>query len=130
MQLDQNGACYLRDAKGKDLIPDPTDPSNPDQNRIMKDYALLMKLPNVLSGAQVDDTNTILLFAGCKVAGQVGLTQWVGDPNNLANLAMEYSSRFFQLVLEVHYKFVPRGIPEIITAKTLVVEPIEQPNVD
>ena len=80
MQTDEKGDCYLRDAKGKDLVPNPTDPSNPDEKQIMKDYALLMKLPNILAPERIDAKNTILLFAGCKVAGQVGLTQWIGDP--------------------------------------------------
>jgi hypothetical protein len=125
MQKDQKGDCYLRDAKGKDLVPDLTDPSNPDEKRIMKDYAILMKLPNILHPERIDIEDTILLFAGCRVAGQVGMTRWIGDPVNLANLSREYSSRFFQVILEVSYKFVPRGIPNIVSSNILAVEQIE-----
>jgi hypothetical protein len=125
MQTDQNGDCYLRDAKGKDLVPDLTNPSNPDEKKTMKDYALLMKLPNILGPRKVDLDDTILLFAGCRVAGQVALTKWVGDPVNLAILSREYSSRFFQVILEVKYNFIPQGIPKIVSTSILTMESIE-----
>jgi hypothetical protein len=122
MQLTPDNSCYLHDAMGDHLIPDATNPRNPDTNRLMKDYAMLMKLPNVLADGKVDFDGTVLLFAGCKVAGQVALTQWIGDPSNLAKLAQEHALHYFQMILEVQYYFVPEGIPRIDMAQPVVIE--------
>jgi hypothetical protein len=125
MQVDESGDCYLKDTKGRNLQPDPTDPDNPDEKRVMRDYAMLMKLPNILAPGGIDPKNNILLFAGCRVAGQIGLTQWIGNPINLANLTREYSSRFFQVILEIEYRFVPRGIPNIVATRILAAEQLK-----
>jgi hypothetical protein len=122
MQVGTDDSCYLRDAMGNDLIPDATNPSNPDIDRPMKDYAMLMKLPNILADGKVDFDSTVLLFAGCKVAGQVALTQWIGDPGNLARLAQDHALHYFQMIMEVQYYFVPGGIPRIDMAHPIVIE--------
>ena len=124
-----NGLCYLRDgrAKGRHLEPDPTNPENPDTEAVMRDYAVLMKLPNFLSHGESGRKQTIMLFAGCKVAGQVALTEWVANPLNLARLASEYSSKYFQIIFEVHYRFVPGGVPNVLEIEPIISEEVKVP---
>jgi hypothetical protein len=118
MQVDGD-LCFLRGRKpgDRDLRPDPTNPLAPDTEKVMTDYAVMMKLPNIVSCDKIDRGHTILLFAGCKVAGQVALTVWISQPENLAHVTSSFSSKYFYIILEVKYRFVPQGVPKLILVK-------------
>jgi len=111
--------CYLKGHKpsDEDLRPDDTNPTSPDTKKEMTDYAMMMKLPNLLSDNKIDRRKTIILFAGCKVAGQFALTEWISKPANLVNLVSNFSSKYFYSIFEVKYRFVPQGVPNLISIK-------------
>lgn len=115
MRLDPSLHCNIsEDGKDKhkpDLI-NPCAPPPPKQ--VLKDYALLMKLPQWSVSTAANKRHTVMLFAGCKVGGQCGLTEWFFSPANLANLATKYSSKYFQILLEVTYNYVREGYPRIV----------------
>jgi hypothetical protein len=105
--------CYLHGDGVQDqhLWPDSIAGIKKDE---MVDYALFMKLPNILSDDLKDRRETVLVLAGCKVGGQVALTDWISDPKNLAEIHEKYAGKNFYCVLKVHYVFVDGGIPNIL----------------
>jgi hypothetical protein len=130
MDLDESSRnCFIRESGNTRtrLMPDPL-PTNPltAGKEVLTDYALIMKLPNLLSGPGGDPKHCVMLFAGCKVGGQCGATAWFFTPSNLAALASDYSSKYFQVLLEVKYNYVLNGEPTIVgSPKVLCKEPME-----
>lgn len=113
--------CYLNGDLLGELIPDSTkDRRTGDQ---LTDYALLMKIPNLLPGAN-QKSSSVLLLAGCKVAGQVALTDWFSEPSNMGELASSYGTDPFQIAFKITYKFVQEGLPIILANEELHREKI------
>jgi hypothetical protein len=126
MKLDEgeNKDCYIEE-NGNIYRPSPINPFHPPSpNDILTDYALLMKLPNILNTVDDHSTHVTLLFAGCKVGGQTGITEWFFAPENLAQLAIDYNAKYFQILLEVHYHYVPQATPKIVETSVLWKEEI------
>jgi hypothetical protein len=84
----------------KPLSPTSTDGAK-DGDR-MTDYALLMRLPNLLSGS---GKGTILLLGGCKMAAQIGLTRWISDPDHLIALERQFPGVPCCAVFQADYIF-------------------------
>ena len=115
--------CYIQENDNK-YTPDPVDPNSPPtEDKILKDYALIMKLPHLIGNQS--RKYVIMLFAGCKAGGQAGITEWFFSSGNLAYLANKYSSKYFQILLEVKYRFVSQGYPDIISTDIVYEEEIK-----
>lgn len=99
-----------------ELWPDST---KAPTNKPMIDYAFFMKLPNILSETDKGRRETVLVLAGCKVAGQFALASWLMNPKNLARLYHTYSSNHFYVILEVQYYYVPQSRPRIARTSVL-----------
>jgi hypothetical protein len=117
----ENGLCFLQPYQPalEALKPDLTEGS---PTGILKDYAVLMRLPNLL--AKDHATNNILLVAGCKVAGQVALTDWFSEAGNLGGLASDFGPDPFQVIFRVRYEYVEGGVPKIRSTEELYREKI------
>lgn len=103
----------IHDPNDVSFAPDtlPTDRNTAS----LKDYAVFMRLPNILVPKSNDAAaETVLVLAGCKMAGQMGLTQWLSDTKNLAYLDRQYGgNNYFCIILKIDYEFVRGGIPII-----------------
>jgi hypothetical protein len=112
--------CYIKE--GIEYRPDPLSLSiEYSSTDVFKDYALIMKLPNLFSPQK---TGNVMLFAGCKVGGQCGITEWFSDPQNLAYLTNKFYSKYFQILFEVKYNFARYALPKIISVTKLKEEEI------
>ena len=107
----------IHDPNDVSFAPDalPTDRNTAS----LKDYAVFMRyeyheiITEKLFFSDAAAAETVLLLAGCKMAGQMGLTQWLSDPKNLAYLDRQYSGKYFCIILKIDYEFVRGGIPII-----------------
>jgi hypothetical protein len=110
-------SCYLKGhGDGNDnFIPDSTN-TIPSEDKIMTDYAMLMKLPNLFSGEK-DRNKTIMLFAGCRVAGQVALTDWISNPAHLVDLVNQFSTKYFYSIFLVKYHFIKNYKKNLISTR-------------
>ncbi|MFH2107770.1 MAG: hypothetical protein ABII93_03795 [Chrysiogenia bacterium] len=102
----------------KNLIPMST--FQKQQGDRLIDYAVIMKLPNIFAidpgpGEQVkiDQGKTLLLFSGCKAAGQVAITDWIFTRENLIRLIKKYPSKYFQVCLRIPYIYQTQSLPRI-----------------
>jgi hypothetical protein len=115
-RFDEKRVCRLEDWGNPNepaLVPGP----EVGGDDLLKDYALMMKLPNICHPGSdgVNRGQTLFLFAGCKTGGQVALTQWFSDPQNLVYLTEKYGSECFYVVLEVTYKYNQGGPPKVMS---------------
>jgi hypothetical protein len=117
----RNDTCYLNGDHLKECMPDSTE--NRSDGDQLTDYALLMKLPNLLARAN-QKGGFVLLLAGCKVAGQVALTDWFSEPSNMGDLVSTYGTDPFQIAFKITYKYVPDGLPIILSNEVLHREKI------
>lgn len=86
--------------QNKPLLPTSTDGAKEGDKMI--DYALLMRLPNLLSDS---GNGTILLLGGCKMAAQIGLTRWISNPDNLIGLEKDFPGKPCFAVFRADYIF-------------------------
>jgi hypothetical protein len=121
-ESDGDKRAYLKspdDTKMRSLWPDSTVNAARDTRSLQEypqdliDYAVFMKLPNLLDDVSRWRNSTILVLAGCKAGGQCGLTRWLFD-HNLAALDRQYRDQYFEVRLKVNYKFVKGGMPRIL----------------
>jgi hypothetical protein len=104
--------CYLKsEGAWPSLEPDPT--TNAVNGKELTDYALLMRVPNVLADDAEGRRQRVLVLAGCKVAGQVALNDWMAK--NLASLEERFKGHDFYVVLKVIYNFVGGDVPDLST---------------
>lgn len=127
MKINDNNGCYVEE-NGNVFLPSPINPSAPPPpDESLTDYALIMKLPNILNDNDTKDRRIIFLFAGCKVGGQCGITEWFFTPENLADLTNKYCSKYFQIffTIQYHYVEIEKGSPKIIKTESVWEEEIK-----
>lgn len=113
-ESDDNRRCYLHADEfqiPQDLWPDST--LGAVTGTTMIDYAVFMKLPNMLALSEQGRRETVLVLAGCKAAGQFALTEWLSNPMNLRDLERKYTDKYFYVFLEVRYQYAEGGNPII-----------------
>jgi hypothetical protein len=109
---DTERICYLKsEGAWPSLEPDPT--TNAVNGKELIDYAFLMRVPNVLAENDEGRRLSVLVLAGCKVAGQVALNDWMSK--NLTSLDAKFKGRDFYVVLKVIYNFVGGDVPDLGT---------------
>ena len=98
------------------LRPTPTTAPRPEK---LTDYAAFIKLPNLLADDPAE--HPVIVLAGCKMAGQVALTQWLSDTKNLLYLVQRYAgaSRYCYVFFCVEYEYVENGTPKILDIKKM-----------
>lgn len=71
----------------------------------LRDYALLMKLPNFFSDRPTE--HPVIVLAGCKMAGQMALTQSLSDTKLLRRLLKKYGgpTQYCSVLFTVEYTF-------------------------
>lgn len=90
-------------------VPSPT--KGAQLHNELEDWALIMRLPSVLPEHR--NGSSVLLLAGCKVAGQVAATEWLFRRDTLMDLDRKYNGGGFCVVLHIFYKYVPEALPQI-----------------
>ncbi len=116
--------CYLRATYDSNdtLKPSPLhkDTSKrPDSSEKLLDYAIIAKLPNIMNRCdndhvKVDHSNSILLMAGCKTAGQIAILNRLYDLGNMQEISNKYRNNYFCEVIKVEWNYIPRGLPRIL----------------
>lgn len=103
--------AYLQSTRDKDEARRPTPTRNAQLHQELEDFALIMRVPSVL--AEKRNGSSVLVVAGCKVAGQVAATEWLFRRENLLLLDRKYNGGGFCVVLHILYKYVPQALPQI-----------------
>ncbi len=106
---------------GKSYRPDPPPPISGSGKRLV-DYGLLTRMPNPLAPPGKGRASFVTILAGCLLAGQLALTEWVTRPDVLYDLSVKHGDRPFQYVVEVEYEYDDPAEPVIDHSSVKVID--------
>jgi hypothetical protein len=101
--------------------PDPEVPAPPKGTK-MRDYGLVTRIPNP-NGPRADGRPTfVVIVAGCLLAGQLALTEWLAQPGMLHRLSVEHEDKPFQYVICVDYEYENAWDPRIDSSSIAIAD--------
>jgi hypothetical protein len=111
-------------AASKSYRPDPPPPISSSGKRLV-DYGLFTRIPNPLAPPKESRASFVTIIAGCLLAGQLALTEWITRPDVLYELSVKHGDRPFQYVVEVEYEYDDPAEPMIDHDSLKVVDHAE-----
>lgn len=109
---------------GKSYRPDPPPPISKPGERLV-DYGLLTRIPNPLAPPQEGKAAFVTMLAGCLLAGQLALTEWITRPEVLYELSVRHGDRPCQYVIEIEYEYEDPSRPVLHHDSLQVVDHTE-----
>jgi hypothetical protein len=86
-----------------DFVPDP-ELSSIERNRSAVDFGLFTRVTNPF-WEEGDTGSYVVIIAGCNLAGQIALTDWLDRPETLHRISTECEDSACQYVVRVEYHY-------------------------